>query len=389
LTVCLAFDQLSAVSNGAQQFVLVRWRWVKESKGLLKALERVAPGTLLRAGLDRILLAKMGALIVMNDSPEVLELCSGGFLIESSFSPQRLFELAKMDGAIVLSENGSRIVRANVHLVPDPRLPTSETGTRHRTAERVAESVDATVVAVSEELSVISVYHGHEKRTLQPIPTLLSRANQALSTLERYRERLDSVLSSLDALEITEQVTFRDVLFVLQRAEMVRRIREEIEGYLVELGSDGRLVELQAAEITLGFDSIFDAVLFDFLGVCNEAELAAVKEFLSSIPLSSLMDPLAFGRGIAEHSMCEPLIDQDLYDRELLATPLESRGSRILGQVPRLPRSIVEKVKERFPSLKDLEASSVDDLAQIPGVGHDWAKSIKEYIASLGSNGNP
>lgn len=225
-----------------------------ESSGIEEALRSVAPGTPLRQGLDRILLARMGALVVLGDAPEVLELCTGGFLIEAAYTPQRLFELAKMDGAIILSASGTQIVRANVHLVPDPRLPTSETGTRHRTAERVAESVDATVVAVSEELSVISVYRRREKRTLQPIPQLLSRANQALSTLERYRGRLDQVLEQLNGLELRDQVSLRDVVFVLQRAEMVRRIREEIDGYLVELGADGRLVALQAAEITLDFD---------------------------------------------------------------------------------------------------------------------------------------
>ncbi len=348
-----------------------------------RALERVAPGTALRAGLDRILLAKMGALVVLGDSKEVLELCTGGFLIEAAFSPQKLFELAKMDGAIILSQNGSRIVRANVHLVPDPRLPTSETGTRHRTAERVAESVNATVVAVSEELSVVSVYHGGEKRTLQPLPLLLSRANQALSTLERYRGRLDSVLASLDTLELAEVVTFRDVLFVLQRTELVRRIREEIEDYLAELGSDGRLLALQVAEITLDFDRLYESVLADFLDLDAEREVEGIQEYVASLPTDMLTELMGFGRGIAERSLCPPLKQEDLYDRELLGVHLRSRGRRLLSQVPRLPRYVAGQISKQLPTLAEIKQAGAEELAEISGVGPDWAKAVKDYFKSL------
>src|SRR6267143_6037743 len=147
---------------------------------MTEALAGVAPGTPLRDGLDRILQANMGALIVVGDGPEVLNICSGGFLLDAAFSPQRLSELAKMDGAIILAGDASRIARANVHLVPNPNVPTSETGTRHRTAERVARSVDVPVISVSEELSLIAVYRNDLKHPLEPIPRLLARANQGL-----------------------------------------------------------------------------------------------------------------------------------------------------------------------------------------------------------------
>lgn len=354
-----------------------------EGAGIEEALRSVAPGTPLRQGLDRILLARMGALVVLGDSPEVLELCTGGFLIEAAYTPQRLFELAKMDGAIILSSHGSQIVRANVHLVPDPRLPTSETGTRHRTAERVAESVDATVVAVSEELSVISVYRRREKRTLQPIPQLLSRANQALSTLERYRGRLDQVLEQLNGLELREQVSLRDVVFVLQRAEMVRRIREEIDAYLVELGADGRLVALQAAEITLDFDRDYTDVLRDFLGVCDEGEVRDIKELLASLELDELMNVVALARHVAERAHCVPLAHEDLYDGELLGVSLPSRGSRLLHHVPRLPRSIAARIEERVGSLHALASMEPDELATVAGVDLEWAKAVVAHLRSL------
>src|SRR4051794_21129935 len=206
----------------------------------------------------------MGGLIVIGDGPEVLNICSGGFLLDAAFSPQRLSELAKMDGATILASDASRIARANVHLVPNPKVTTSETGTRHRTAERVARSVDVPVISVSEDMSIIAVYRDDEKKPLDPIPALLNRANQALQTLERYKNRLDTVSAALSALEVEDLVTLRDVVTVLQRAEMVRRIAEEIEGYIVELGVDGRLVLLQLEELMGGVEDDRRQVLKDY-----------------------------------------------------------------------------------------------------------------------------
>src|SRR5215208_5809255 len=183
----------------------------RRSVTMLDALAQVAPGPPLREGLDRILQAGMGALVVVGDGPEVLNICSGGFLLDAAFSPQRLSELAKMDGAIILASDASRIARANVHLVPNPNVPTSETGTRHRTAERVARSIPVPVISVSEDMAVIAVYVNDEKHPLENIPRLLNRANQALSTLERYKNRLDIVSASLSALEVEDVVTLRDV----------------------------------------------------------------------------------------------------------------------------------------------------------------------------------
>ena len=224
------------------------------SEAMLSALRLVAPGRPLREGLDRILQAKMGALIVIGDGPDVLSLCSGGFLLDAEFTPQRLSELAKMDGAMILSADCTRIARANVHLVPDPEIPTSETGTRHRTAERVAKQIDAPVLSVSEELSLVAVHRKGQKRTLEPVARVLTRADQALQILERYKTRLDAVSNSLSALEIEDLVTVRDIAVALQRAEMVRRIAEEIEEYVIELGQDGRLILLQLEELMGGVE---------------------------------------------------------------------------------------------------------------------------------------
>ena len=202
---------------------------MRRSEALLEALRMVAPGTALRDGIDRILQANKGALICVGDGPEVLSVCSGGFLLDAEFTPQRLSELAKMDGALILAADCSRVARGNVHLVPDPNIPTSETGTRHRTAERVARQIDVPVISVSEAMSVVTIYRDDQKYTLEPIPRVLAKANQALQTLERYKDRLDAVSGSLSALEVEDLVTVRDAVTVLQRAEMVRRISDEIE----------------------------------------------------------------------------------------------------------------------------------------------------------------
>src|SRR5688572_15804223 len=221
---------------------------------ILDVLRQVAPGMPLRDGLDRIIQGSKGALIVVGDGPNVLSICSGGFLLDAAYSPQRLQELSKMDGAIILAADASRIARANVHLVPNPNVPTSETGTRHRTAERVARSIDVPVISVSEDMAIIAVYMGDEKHPLEPTPRLLNRANTALQTLERYKNRLDEVSSSLSALEVEDFVTIRDVVVVLQRIEMVMRIAEEIETDIVMLGVDSRLVRLQLEEVMGGVE---------------------------------------------------------------------------------------------------------------------------------------
>ena len=229
------------------------------------ALGQVAPGTPLRDGIDRVVRAKAGALLVLDDGPDVLAICSGGFLVDAPYSPQRLSELAKMDGAIIISTDGGRIARANVHLVPDPTVPTSETGTRHRTAERVARSLKVPVVSASEEMGVINIYAGGSKHQLQDIGRLLDRANQALQTLERYKVRLDDAIANLTGLELEDVVTLRDVVAVVQRGEMVHRIADEIETMIIELGVDARLLRLQLDETYGEVDDELDLVVADYL----------------------------------------------------------------------------------------------------------------------------
>ena len=253
------------------------------SQPLNDALAMIAPGTRLREGLDRILQAKHGALILVGDDPAVLSVCTGGFLLDAEYTPQRLSELAKMDGAIILAADASRIARANVHLVPKATIPTSETGTRHRTAERVARSIDVPVIAVSEAMATIAVYRNDRKHTTQSAGWLIDRSSQALSTLQRFRSRYDDALSTLTRLEMEDSVSVRDVVSVLQPGEMVRRIAEEIEGHLVELGSDGRLIHLQTEELRSGVTESLTLVLHDY---ANDQGIAHLR----SLSADALMD---------------------------------------------------------------------------------------------------
>ncbi len=337
---------------------------------LIDSLGAIAPGRPLRDGLDRILQANKGALIVVGDGPEVLSICSGGFLLDAEFSPQRLAELAKMDGAIILAADATRIARANVHLVPSPNVPTSETGTRHRTAERVARSIDVPVIAVSEDLSVITLYRSDQKHVLESVARLLGRANQALSTLERYRDRLDTVTSALTSSEVEDLVSVRDVVTVLQRAEMVRRIAEEIEGYVVELGTDGRLVLLQLEELMAGVEDERRQVVRDYMPEYDPAEADDLVVQLAGLETERVLDP----------SVVVPLLRGERLDLE---SGLQPRGFRLLSRIPRIPEATVAALVGRFGSLQKVMRCELSDLEAVPGVDAGSARTIKDGLNRL------
>jgi diadenylate cyclase len=339
---------------------------------MTEALAGVAPGRPLREGLDRILQANMGALIVVGDGPEVLAICSGGFLLDAEFTPQRLSELAKMDGAIILASDASRIARANVHLVPNPHVPTSETGTRHRTAERVARSIPVPVISVSEDMSMIAVYVGDLKHPLEPIQRLLNRANQALQTLERYKNRLDTVSGSLSALEVEDLVTVRDVATVLQRAEMVRRIAEEIEGYIVELGTDGRLVLLQLEELMGGVEDDRRLVIKDYSQADDTWQLSNAMSALADLSTEDLLD--------LKSVMSVLRLPAESGELDM---SLQPRGYRLLSKIPRLPDAVIERIVQRFGNLQKIMRATIDDLDDVEGVGSTRARAIKDGLSRL------
>jgi diadenylate cyclase len=340
------------------------------NEAMRNALARVAPGTPLRDGIDRVVRSKAGALLVLSDDADVLSICSGGFLVDAPYSPQRLSELAKMDGAIILSTDGGRIARANVHLVPDPSVPTSETGTRHRTAERVARSLDVPVVSASEEMGVINVYAGGHKRQLQEVGHLLDRANQALQTLERYKVRLDDAITNLTAVEVEDVVTLRDVVAVIQRGEMVHRIADEIETMIIELGVDARLLRLQLDELYGEIDDELDLVVADYLPVGRTVtETLDAMSHLSDDEVSNLRltaDALSPGRDASD-----------------LAQEIAPKGMRLLHRVSRLPSSTAMAVADHFGGLAKLQRATVEDLVTVDGVDEPTARAIRETLSRV------
>ena len=338
------------------------------------ALALVAPGTLLRDGLDRVVKAKRGALVVVGDEPEVLAICSGGFHLDTDFTPQRFAELAKMDGAVILSTGAERIARANVHLVPDPAVPTSETGTRHRTAERVARSLDVPVISVSEDMGLINVYVGPGKHTLEEIPRLLVRGNQALQTLERYKVRLDDSATSLTALEVEDLVTLRDVAGMLQRSETVRRVAEEIDSSIVELGAEAHLIRLQMDELLEDVDDDRELVLLDYLPDDHDERLEAALAELAAFTTDELLDLRTVAATLRPTGSTEK-IDLD--------ESLQPRGYRLLSKIPRLPGAIVDRLVDHFDNLQKLLAANLDDLMAVEGVGEGRARAVREGLSRL------
>ncbi|MBA2573480.1 MAG: DNA integrity scanning diadenylate cyclase DisA [Actinomycetota bacterium] len=341
-------------------------------ESLRATLAAVAPGTDLREGLERILRGRTGALIVLGNDKVVDAISTGGFELDVEFSAAGMRELAKMDGAIVCDEAVTRIIRAGVHLMPDYSIITQETGTRHRTADRVARQTGFPVVSVSQSMHIIALYVGETRYVLENTGAILSHANQALATLERYKMRLDEVSGTLSALEIEDLVTVRDVAAVAQRLEMVLRIAKEIEDYVLVLGIDGRLLALQLDELVAGVDYERELVVRDYLPTGRRSRTA--ESVLAEI------DVLSAGDLLDVASVAKPL---GLGGSDNLDSAVSPRGYRLLAKVPRLPASVVERLVEHFGTLQKLLAASIDDLQAVEGVGEMRARSVREGLSRL------
>lgn len=341
---------------------------------LRDTLARVAPGTALRDALERILRGRTGALIVLGQDPVVEGLCTGGFPLDIEFTAPRLRELAKMDGAIVVDRAGTRILRAATQLVPDPSIETVESGTRHRTAERVAKQTGLPVISVSQSMQIIALYVNGTRHVIEGSTAILSRANQALQTLERYKVRLDEVTGTLSALEIEDLVTVRDVAVVAQRMEMVRRIAAEIDDYVLELGVDGRLMALQLGELTTGLGDDRDLVIRDYSGYAeNDTPVEHALNNLAALSSADLLDITAGARALGF-----PVGQPDSLDRSL--SPL---GYRLLSKIPRLPGAITDRLVDHFGGLQKLLAADFDDLMAVEGVGESRARLVREGLSRL------
>jgi diadenylate cyclase len=339
---------------------------------LLEAIATVAPGTALRQAVDDIIRSHEGALIVIGEPDELSFLFSGGIRLDAPFRPQLMYELAKMDGAIIVDTAVKRLSWANVQLMPDPTIPSDETGTRHRTAERVAKQTGALVVSISQQRETVTIFVGPARYQLDPIADVLAKTNQALATLDTYRQRLEQVLTRLTALEFQNAVVLDDVLVVLQRAEMTSRMSERIQRDCVELGGEGRLIRLQLEELVGDVPTERDAIVRDYHAVGGGPEAAVALEGLRSLRYQDLLEfdrlttLLGYGRSVnpLDHSVAP-------------------RGYRVLSHIPRIPDSVVRHVVADLGSLDAVVRASQRDLEAVEGVGAVRAREIREGLRRL------
>ena len=331
------------------------------NKNLIHALKMISPGSPLRQGLDNILKAKTGGLIVIATGEEIMEVVDGGFCINAEYSPAYIYELAKMDGAIVLSSDTKKILFANAQLIPDYSISTSETGTRHRTAERVA---------ISQRRNIITVYRGDKKYALEDISKILTKANQALQTLEKYKSVLDEAIINLNALEFNDLVTIYDVAIVIQKIEMVMRITNIIEKYVIELGQEGTLVKMQLEEL-MGTTKMDQKLIFKDYSKKN-VDMAEFKKKIKSFSSEDLLDLTNMAKLLGHSGFSE---NMDM--------TIKSRGYRILSKIHRLPSAIIENLVNYFDNFQEILNASIEELDDVEGIGEIRATYIKNGLIKM------
>lgn len=339
---------------------------------LLEILKLVAPGTELRKGLDNILKAKTGALIVIGDSKEVLDIVDGGFSINEEYTPSRLYELAKMDGAIVISKDLKKILFANAQIIPSPNIPTQETGTRHRTAERTAKQTGEIVVSISQRRSIITVFKGNFRYTIDETSKIITEANQALQTLEKYKKVFDTKIGMLNEYEFNDIVTLDNVITCIERAEMVSKISDEIKKFIYELGEDGLLIKMQLEEL---------------MGGVKQEELLIIKDYIAPgkkrIP-EKVIDMIAAEskNDFLDASKIAKLLGYEIFDNyeEVAVYP---KGYRILNKIPRMPNNIVTNLVKSFKSFQHILAADIDKLDEVEGIGEVRARTIKQSLKRM------
>lgn len=336
-----------------------------------KSLQMVAPGTLFRLGIENVLHANTGGLIVVGDSPEVMKLTSGGFEINCEFTPARLYELAKMDGAIIMNNDASKIIIANAQLDPDSMLPSRETGIRHRTAERVARQTGQLVIAVSQRRKVVTLYQRNVIFRLRDIASILVKANQALQTLEKYRNVMFKELQRLGGLEFEDVVNVSEVCEVLRRIIRVLHIADEIENFITELGSEGRLVRMQLDEMVVNVKEEALYIIQDY----SKIEDKTPEELLNTILR-------AFEEDISDSVFIARILGLGTTTSHLEQS-VSPRGYRMLQKLPRIPMPVIENIVGRFSLLSNILRASIEELDEVEGIGEVRARSIRNGLKRM------
>lgn len=333
-------------------------------------LQMVAPGSPLREGIDNVLRANTGGLIVVGCNEKVRAIVDGGFQINCPCTPSTLYELAKMDGAIILNDRADKIMLANAQLAPDSAIPSTETGMRHRTAERVARETKSLVIAISQRRTVITLYQGNFRYALKDIAVILAKANLAIQTLEKYKAVLQQSITDLSFLEFEEIVTYADLLRVFHRYVMVLRIKAELLSYLTELGTEGRLIRLQMNELLSDLEEEGALLIKDY----------AYEKDAKPMNIVQRLQELA-QQEILEDSVLLKVLGYNGYIH--LDEGVRPRGYRILNKIPRLPGLIVENLVNRFMNITNVINATVEQLDEVEGIGEVRAKKIREGLRIL------
>ena len=337
-------------------------------------LKLIAPGTPIRDGIENILRAKTGALRIITDNNDVIkENVDGGFTINEDYTSSKLYELAKMDGAIILSGDLKKILFANAQLIPSREIETRETGTRHRTAERTAKQTGELVISISQRRNIITIFKGNFRYILEDTNAVLNKANQGIQTLERYKKVFDSRLSILNEYEFNDIVTLKNVIDVIQRAEMVMRIADEIQRQIYELGNDGRLVKMQLDELIGGLEKEELLIIKDYMASAKKKKTPEkILEELSEISYEEVMRETTVSKLLGYETF-------DNYDEVGVYT----RGYRILNKVPRMPANIVENLILSFKSFQHILDADIESLDEVDGIGEVRARTIKQSLKRM------
>ena len=339
---------------------------------ITEVLKLIAPGTPIRYGLENILKAKTGALIVIGDSKQVLDIVDGGFSLNIDYTPARLYELAKMDGAIILSADLKKILYANAQLIPSSSISTTETGTRHRTAERTAKQTGEIVISISQRRNIITVFKGYDRYVLEDTSKVISKANQALQTAEKYKKVFDEKLNLLNEYEFNDIVTLENVIVAIQRAEMVMKVVDEVQKAMDELGEEGRLLEMQLEELIGGLEKEELLIIKDYIAPGKKRTSEKVLKEIKGLPHDELMDSTAVARILGYQ-------DFDNYDEVGVYT----RGYRVLNKIPRMPSNIVDNLVKSFKSFQHILVADIPQLDEVEGIGEVRARTIKQSLRRM------
>jgi len=343
---------------------------------LTELLKLIAPGTPIRDGLENILRAKTGALLLITDNNDVIkDVVDGGFYINEEYTSSRLYELAKMDGAIVLSGDLKRILFANAQLIPSRDIETMETGTRHRTAERTAKQTGELVISISQRRNIITIFKGNFRYILEDTNAVLNKANQGIQTLERYRKVFDNKLSILNEYEFNDIVTLKNVIDVIQRAEMVRRISDEIKRQIYELGNDGRLVNMQLEELMGGLEKEETLIIKDYLAPVKGRKKRTAEDVMGELSQIQYED-------MTKEGTIAKLLGYGTFDN-YDEVGVYTRGYRILNKIPRMPSNIVENLVASFKSFQHILAADIESLDEVDGIGEVRARTIKQSLRRM------